>query len=213
MYIPEHFAESRPDVLHRLMRNHPFATLVTQSGGRLDANHVPLLFSAAPGPLGSLRGHVARANPVWRETPAGAEVLAIFHGPDAYISPSSYPTKAEHGRVVPTWNYAVVHARGSFRAIDDAAWLRALVGELTARHEAGRPAPWRVEDAPAEYIEKMLAGIVGIEIVLTGLEGKWKVSQNQPAQNRVGVTAALRADGDAQARAMADMVESANKAP
>jgi transcriptional regulator len=151
---------------------------------------------------------VARANPVWREAAPGAEVLAIFHGPEAYITPSWYPTKADGGKAVPTWNYAVVHARGTLRIIDDVAWLRASLEALTAENEAAFAEPWRLADAPADYIDTMLRAVVGIEITITRLEGKWKVSQNQPTQNRAGVATGLRTGG-AEAQAMADLVAAA----
>ena len=151
--------------------------------------------------VAQLRGHVARANPLWRELGSGVEALAIFHGPQHYISPSWYPAKREHGRVVPTWNYAVVHAHGRLQAIDDPAWLRGQIAELTAGQEAAQAHPWAVGDAPADYIEGMLKGIVGIELVISRLEGKWKASQNQSAANRHGVLAGLLdRDGDEAAQ-------------
>lgn len=207
MYIPRHFDEPSLDVLHALMRAHPLATVVTLAAGGLDANHVPLHLSADPAPFGTLRGHVARANAIWRDRVASVEALAIFHGPEAYVTPSWYPTKAETGRAVPTWNYAVAHAYGTLRVVDDAAWLRAHLEALTARHEAALSAPWRVDDAPADYIDAMIRGVVGIEIVITRLVGKWKMSQNQPLRNRAGVVAGLRARGDAHAAAVAVQVE------
>lgn len=212
MYLPGHFSESRLDVLHALMRERPLATLVTVSAAGLDANHIPLLLSPEPAPLGTLRGHVARANPVWRELAPDAEALAIFHGPQAYITPSWYPAKVEHGKVVPTWNYAVVHARGVIRIVDDAGWLRAHLEALTAANEASRAEPWQVADAPREFIDRLIAGIVGIEIVIARIEGKWKASQNQAEANRGGVVAGLRGDGDAASMAMAAMVEDRGKA-
>ena len=163
MYRPELFAESRLDVLYGLMRERPLATLVTASAGRLDADHLPLLLSPQPAPLGSLHGHVARANPLWRAAlAADVEVLAIFSGAQAYITPSWYPAKAEHGKVVPTWNYAVVHAHGMMRAFEEPARLRAHLEALTAANEPARPQPWQVADAPREFTERLIAGIVGI---------------------------------------------------
>jgi transcriptional regulator len=208
VYLPAHFAEQRPEVLQALLRSQPLATLVTVGSGGLTADHIPLLYAPGSDPAapGILRGHVARANPLWREHTPEVEVLAIFQGPQHYVSPGWYPSKAEHGKVVPTWNYCTVHAHGRLRLHHDAGWLRSLVGELTARHEAGLARPWAVEDAPADYLEKMLAQIVGIEIELSRLTGKWKTSQNQPAANRAGVIAGLDASQDAQARAMADLV-------
>jgi transcriptional regulator len=205
MYLPAHFEETRSEVLHTLMRTHPFATLVTHDANGLTANHLPLHFAAEIAPCGVLQGHVARANPVWRQSP-DAEVLVIFHGPQAYVTPSWYATKREHGKAVPTWNYVVVHARGRLRAIDDPVWLRRQLETLVAHHEAGFTDPWAIADAPPDYIDKMLASVVGIEITLTDLTGKWKVSQNQPEVNRAGVVAGLRQLGTNDAAAIADLV-------
>jgi len=182
MYIPKHFAETDVAEMHALMRANPLATLVSHGADGLSANHIPLLLADAA-PWGRLQGHVARANPVWRDGQVSGEVLVIFHGHDSYISPSGYATKAEHGKVVPTWNYVAVHAHGELRVIDDATWVFAQISALTATHESSLPEPWSVTDAPADYIEKMLGAIVGIEITITRLLGKWKVSQNQPAEN------------------------------
>jgi transcriptional regulator len=191
MYLPKHFAETDIGVMHELMRAHPLATVVTQGADGLDANHIPLHLDAGAGPNGTLRGHVARANPLAADTTVNRKILVIFKGPDCYISPSVYATKAEHGKVVPTWNYAAVHAYGELRLIDDADWLLAQLHGLTAEHEAGLPHPWAVDDAPADYIGKMLGAIVGIEISIDRLVGKWKVSQNQPAVNQASLIAAL----------------------
>ena len=209
MYLPTHFAQPDADALHALMRAHPLATLVTLGPQGLDANPVPLMWVDDGTPHGVLRGHVARASPVWREAAPGGEALAIFHGPNAYISPSWYPSKRETGKVVPTWNYAVVHARGALRVIDDAAWLRGLVEALTRTHEARMPQPWAVGDAPEDYVARMLDAIVGIELALTSLQGKWKTSQNQPVANRAGVVEGLRRRDGADDAAMADWVERA----
>ncbi|WP_310451525.1 FMN-binding negative transcriptional regulator [Sulfuritalea sp.] len=205
MYLPAHFEESRSEVLHQLLRAQPFATLVTQGADGLAADHLPLHLEPEVGPCGALHGHVARANPLWQQA-ADSEVLAIFHGPQAYVTPSWYPSKREHGKAVPTWNYVVVHARGTLRAIDDAAWLRRQLEALVAEHEAGFAEPWQIADAPPDYIDKMLTAIVGIEIVITSLVGKWKISQNQPAANRAGVVAGLRRQGTADALSMAELV-------
>lgn len=196
MYTPAHFAVDDPASLHALMRDRPLATLVTHCTDGLDANPVPLLWVDDGSPNGLLRGHVAKANPLWREAD-GAAVLAVFHGPQAYVSPGWYPTKQETGKVVPTWNYAVVQARGTLRAVTDTAWLRDLVDSLTRSHEASQPAPWSVNDAPPVYLDAMLNGIVGIEIAITSLRGKWKMSQNQPEANRRGVVAGLQERGEA----------------
>jgi len=209
MYVPAHFEETRPDVLGRLIHDHPLAALVTLGRDGLSANHIPLELDPEPAPLGTLRGHVARANPVWRDFSRDVEVLAIFQGPQAYISPAWYETKRETGKVVPTYNYVVVHAYGPLRIVEDRAWLRALVERLTNRHEAARPEPWKVTDAPAGYIEQMLGAIIGVEIPLTRLVGKWKVSQNRPAVDRDGVVSALGEMDDQNARAMSALVKKA----
>lgn len=213
MYSPSHFEEDRRQVLHGLIAEQPLATLVTLGASGIAANHIPLLLDAAAGEFGTLRGHVARANPVWRDLVAGVESLAIFQGAHGYISPNWYPGKAEHGKAVPTWNYCVVHAYGSLRVIDDAAWVRQAVEDLTTRHEAGFAAPWAVSDAPADYIENMGKAIVGIELPISRLLGKWKVSQNQPAGNRQGVLSGLRAQGTPGAIALAEAVAEAMDSP
>lgn len=199
MYLPKHFDQPSVAVLHQLIQAQGLATLVTLAPDGLNANHIPLQLTAEDGALGTLRGHVARANPLWREASPESEVLVIFQGPDAYITPSWYPTKAEHGKAVPTWNYAVAHAYGKLRVCDDAAWLRRHLAALTDQHEAAFAEPWQVSDAPADYLGKMLAAIVGIEIEITRLTGKWKVSQNQPAENRASLIAALEKAGDPMA--------------
>jgi transcriptional regulator len=191
MYVPGHFAESRIDVLHDLIRTHPFGALVVLASDGLDANHIPFEIAPEPAPFGTLRGHVARANPVWRDFSSQVDALVMFQGAHSYISPAWYVTKKEHGKVVPTWNYAVVHAHGPLRVIDDRKWLREFVGKLTDRHEAPRSDPWKVTDAPADFIDTMVAAIVGIEIPIAKLAGKWKVSQNRPAQDRAGVIEGL----------------------
>jgi transcriptional regulator len=191
MYLPRHFAQEDPAALHGLMASHPLATLVSTGRDGLTADHLPLEFDAA---TSTLRGHVARANPLWQHAD-GQAVLAVFGGPHGYVSPSWYPSKAEHHKVVPTWNYAVVHAHGPLRAVQEAPWLHALVTRLTRHHEAGRAAPWAVADAPADYVQQMLRAIVGIEIRVERLVGKWKLSQNRSAADRQGVARGLAADG------------------
>lgn len=190
MYLPKHFEETRTEVMHQLVRAHPLGLLITLSGGEAQANSIPFMLDAQRGPHGTLVAHVARANPLWREA-ALTPVLAVFQGPQAYVSPSGYAAKAEHGKVVPTWNYVMVQARGRLRAIEDAQELHALVSRLTDIHERKRAAPWAVSDAPADYIEKMLGAIVGIEIPIESLTGKWKVSQNRSAADREGVARLL----------------------
>jgi transcriptional regulator len=208
LYLPAHFEESRTDVLHALMRARPLATLVTLAESGIVANHIPIETLPDPLPHGMLRGHIARANPLWREYRADSEAVAIFQGPQAYISPSFYPSKLETGEVVPTWDYAVVHARGTLRFVQDSAWLRALVSRLTDAHEASRRVPWKVDDAPSRYIEQMLALIVGFELSIASLTGKWKLSQNHSAVNRLGVATGLRAAAGAEALEVADMLSS-----
>jgi transcriptional regulator len=193
MYVPRSFEETRAEALHGLIRAYPFATVVARSAAGLDANHLPLELVD-----GSLHGHVARGNELARLD--GAEVLAIFRGPQGYVSPNWYPSKHETGHEVPTWNYAVAHVHGHLKVVEDAAWLRALLDRLTGRHEASEPQPWRVDDAPADHVEKLLRAIVGIEIAVERIEGKFKLSQNHPERNRLGVIAGLRrrgGDGDA----------------
>ncbi len=206
MYVPKHFEQPDVAAMHALIRAHPLASLVTLTSDGLDANHIPLHLCASPGPFGVLRGHVARANPVWRDIRPEVEVLAVFHGPDAYVSPSWYPAKRETGRVVPTWNYLVVHAHGPLRVIDDPGWLREHLAQLTAHNEADFAEPWSIDDAPRDYTDQMIRAIVGIEIAPTRLLGKWKASQNHPAANRRGVVEGLRARATDSAAAMADHV-------
>ena len=164
MYLPAHFKESRPEVLHELMRTHPLGLLVTQDSSSLQADAIPFMLDTERGAFGTLVAHVARANPLWRDSRTDVDALVVFQGAQSYISPNWYPAKAEHGKVVPTWNYIVVQARGRLRAIDDAAWLRALVERLTERHESRQDKPWRLGDAPPDYTQTMLGAIVGIEI-------------------------------------------------
>jgi transcriptional regulator len=195
MYVPRHFAETRVDVLHDLIRRYPLGTLVVGASHGLEATHVPFEIDAQPAPFGTLRCHVARANPIWQQLTADLPVLVVFQGEQSYVSPSWYASKQENGKVVPTWNYAAVHAYGTAKAVQDAAWLRQMVEDLTNRHEHGRADPWHVSDAPAEYVEKLLGAIVGIEIPVTQLIGKWKMSQNRPVADRQGVVAGLERDG------------------
>jgi transcriptional regulator len=209
MYIPSQFSETRVEVLHELIRAHPFGVVVTLTDAGLEANHVPFVLEPSPQPLGTLRGHVARANPLWREFQPEIEALAIFQGPHAYVSPGWYPTKQETGKVVPTWNYAVVHARGPLRVVEDAGWLRDQIEALTDQQESVREEPWQVADAPADFIDRMMGAIVGIEIPVNSLVGKWKVSQNRPAKDREGVIDGLTEAGTDEAFAMARLVREA----
>ena len=187
MYRPAHFREERRDVLHGFIDRHPLGALVTVVAGRPEVDHVPMLLDRVVGPWGRLRGHVARANPIVRATPDGTPVLVVFAGADAYVSPSAYPSKRVDGRVVPTWNYAVVHARGRIRWTEDRDRLHALVSALTERHESGRAEPWAVTDAPPDYVDAMLRAIIGFEIEVEVLEGKFKASQNRTDADRDGV--------------------------
>lgn len=195
MYLPRHFRESRLEVLHDFIDRHPLGMLVSSVDGVPGVDHVPMLLARDVGPQGTLQGHVARANPLWRGTASDAEVLVVFRGADAYISPSGYPSKRVDGKVVPTWNYSVVQARGRILFHDDEAWLHTLVSRLTDRFERDRPEPWAVADAPEDYLRAMLRAIVGFEIVLTELVGKFKASQNKSAEARAGVREALHAAG------------------
>ncbi len=202
MYVPPAYRETRADVLHALVRAHPLGTLVTAGAAGLTANLIPFdLVETAGGTV--LRAHLARANPQCDELRSGAETLVIFQGPEAYVTPSWYAAKAEHGRVVPTWNYAVVQVRGRPQVFDAPDWLAAQVGRLTEGHEAGRAHPWAVSDAPETFIAGQLRAIVGLEIPVERIEGKWKMSQNRSEADRSGVAEGLRAEG---AEAAADLV-------
>ncbi|MEP6504526.1 MAG: FMN-binding negative transcriptional regulator [Betaproteobacteria bacterium] len=201
MYQPAHFVEHDQDALLALMQAAPLATLI-RGGAELAADVMPLeVDRTATG--WRLSGHVARANALWREAD-GQQVLALFQGPQAYVSPNWYPGKAQHGKAVPTWNYTMVQAHGTLRAIEDPQWLLAFVTRLTERHEGGRALPWHVADAPADYIASMLRAIVGIEIEVTRLEGKFKLSQNRPAEDRTGVALGLEADASLALQPEAD---------
>ena len=206
MYLPAHFNETRTHVMHALMRLRPFTTLITTIDQAIVANHVPVETLDQPKPFGLIRGHVARANPLWRDYRESTPAMAIFQGPDAYISPSFYATKSQSGEVVPTWNYAVVHAQGTLRFMHDVGWLREFVARLTADHESARPVPWTLEDAPATYIDKMLKSIVGFELTITKLTGKWKISQNRALVDRVGVSDGLRRTEEADSIEIATMI-------
>lgn len=203
MYVPPHFQEDRPEILARIIGDHPLATLVTGSGETLTADHLPLVLASEAVAGGKLLGHVAKANPLSHTCADGAAALAIFRGAHAYVTPSWYPSKQAGGRVVPTWNYEVVHVHGRIAFIRDPAWLLALVTRLTAQMESARPTPWQVRDAPADFIDTMLAGIVGIELTLIRVEGKRKLSQNRSAADRAGVIAGLEAEPNDTAHAMA----------
>ncbi|MFR9702914.1 FMN-binding negative transcriptional regulator [Aeromonas sanarellii] len=191
MYLPPHFAVTDPEALHQLIRAHPLGALVTHGELGLDANHLPFELDAGEGGQGVLRAHVARNNPLWQEVKDGDEVLVIFRAAEGYISPSWYPGKQVHHQQVPTWNYAVVHAHGRIRVRDDARFVRRLLATLTRTQEAAEPRPWKMADAPRDYLETMVQAVVGIEIEIDRLVGKFKLSQNKEAADRQGAIAAL----------------------
>ena len=203
MYNPKAFAVEDLPQLQQMMVDCRLAVLITHGEHGLQASHLPLLLDTQQGPNGSLYGHMARANPQWRDLQAGAEALVIFAGADAYVSPDFYPSKAEHGKVVPTWNYQAVHAYGTAEVFNDPERLRNLVGALTDRHESGRALPWSIDDAPAEYIDSMLRAIVGFALPIQRLEGKRKLSQNRSPVDAAGVRNGLAASPDPQDQALA----------
>lgn len=209
MYIPDAFRETRPERLRALMREHPLGALVTSTAQGLDANHVPFEFVDDVGEHGTLRTHVARANPVWRELAEGAPVLVIFSGPQAYVSPNWYPSKHETHRLVPTWNYEVVHVHGRVRIVDGERFVRGVVSRLTRRHEAGEPTPWRMGDSAPEFIDELLSKIVGLDVEIASIVGKRKLSQNREERDRLGAAASLEAKGsEAMAEAMREAGQS-----
>ncbi len=203
MYQPVHFVESDLPTLHALIRAHPLGLLISADADDLQANPIPFLIDETAGPHGTLRAHVARANPQWQHLQYGAKALVVFQGSDAYVTPSWYETKKEHGKVVPTWNYVSVQVRGTVKIMDDPAWLHSQLTTLTAQHEDGRSEAWSIDDAPAPYIEMQKRAIIGIEIEITEIAGKWKVSQNRSMPDRAGVAAGLSQDGN---NAMAALV-------
>jgi transcriptional regulator len=209
MYLPDHFAEERAEVLRQLIAAHPLGTLVTLGPDGLTADHIPFLLEPRSGEHGALIGHVARNNPLWHAHDPAVEVLVVFQGPSAYISPNWYPTKQATHQVVPTYNYAVVHVHGPLvvHREADMKWLRGVVGRLTKRMEAVQPAPWKMADAPSDYLAGQLANIVGVEIPIRRITGKWKTSQNRIPTDRAGVVAALRASGDPGDATMAELVQ------
>jgi transcriptional regulator len=206
MYLPAQFTEERVPVLHDAIRQARLGTLVTLGEAGLEASHVPMLIDPEPAPYGTLMGHVSRANPQWRRPAAGVQALAMFLGPDAYISPAWYATKRQTGKVVPTWNYVAIHAYGEVRFFEDAERLLRLVTRLTETHEAGRPEPWAVSDAPPAFIRGQLKGIVGFELPIVRLEGKWKMSQNRTAEDRAGAVEGLRREGGAEEAVVAEIM-------
>jgi transcriptional regulator len=211
MYLPEMFQEDRIEVLHDLIRTHPFATLVTQSDGALTADHVPLLLDTGTDGPDRLRGHLAAANPLCRGEVSERPALVIFQGPQSYVTPSWYASKQEHGKVVPTWNYAVVHVEGTLIFHRDPDWLHEQVTDLTSHQESPRDSPWAVNDAPEDFVQRQLRAIVGIEIAIERITGKWKVSQNRSPVDRQGVAAGLDATPGPDSSAMARLVRDGDR--
>jgi len=207
MYNPKQNEETRTEVMHSLIRTHPLGAWISMGDGELIANHIPFDIDPARGEFGTLVGHVARGNPIWRNPPSAIPTLVIFQGPQVYITTSWYPSKHEHGKAVPTWNYAVVHAVGVPVFIQDSAWLHQHVSRLTDRHEASQALPWSVSDAPADYVDKQLAAIVGVEIPISKLTGKWKMSQNRSMPDQLGVVAGLLARKDPRAADVAAVMQ------
>lgn len=206
MYTPKLHEEKRLDVLHQLIKDYPLGTLVVMGQGELVANAIPFYLDASRGEFGTLVAHISRANPVWELPATDVSALVIFQGPQAYISPSWYPSKAEHGKAVPTWNYVMVQASGKPRFIQDRAWLLAHVEELSNTHEQGKAQPWLVSDAPEDFIERLLKGIVGIEIPLEKIVGKWKVSKDRPEVDKPGIIHGLMESATPTAATMVDLV-------
>lgn len=207
MHIQQKFSETNLDKLHALIRSHPLGTFVVSGPDGLEVNHMPFHLDATAGGNGVLRAHIPIGNPLWQQMLDAREAVVIFQGAETYITPSWYPTKHQHGQAVPTWNYAVVHAYGRPAFIQDKSWLLAHVTALTTQHEASMALPWQVTDAPADYIDGMLTKIVGVEIPVTKLLGKWKVSQNRPMADRLGVVAGLNSQQTEKAAAMEALVK------
>lgn len=208
MYLPASFRESRTERLHDLIRTHPLGLLVTHGDRGLEASPIPFLLYADEGEHGVLRAHMARANPHWQSLAGQAECLIVFQGPEGYVTPSWYPSKAETQKAVPTWNYATVQVWGRPSVTEDAAWLRRQLDDLTAFHESPRPRPWSVSDAPEDYVARQMKAIIGIEIPIRRIEGKWKMSQNKDAADRAGVIAGMRSGADPHRNIqVADLVE------
>ena len=211
MYLPPAFREDRLEVKHDLIRAYPLGLLITAGSAGLIANPIPFTIYPDEGEYGTLRAHIARGNPQWQELDAVPECLIVFQGPEDYISPSWYAAKQETHKVVPTWNYATVHVWGKPQLVESTAWLHRQIDDLTRLQEGGRPVPWQVTDAPESFITAQLKGIIGVEVLITRIEGKWKVSQNRPETDRGGVVEGLRAQGEAS-KPMADLVAERGKA-
>lgn len=203
MYMPVQFDVTDKAVLHDVIARYPLGTWVVSNGDEINVNHIPFMLDATRGEHGTLIGHVARANPVWKQLKENTQSIVVFHAEQGYVSPNWYASKQSNGRVVPTWNYAVVHARGCAKTIEDAASLLRIVSALTDQHEADQAHPWKVSDAPADYIDKLLGGIVGIEIPIESMQGKFKLSQNRSEADRKGVLDALQIGGDSLNHALA----------
>lgn len=206
MYQPPHFRETDRTRQHALIRANPFGLLITAGEGGLTANGIPFVLESAASGQGVLRGHLARANGQWRDCVGGCQAVVVFQGPEHYVTPSWYETKRQTGKVVPTWNYAMVQARGVAHAVEDASWLQAQIRALTDMMEGRRPEPWAVDDAPADFLAGQVKGIVGIEIEIAFLDGKWKASQNRSDADRAGVAEGLAGLGTNAAIEMAELV-------
>jgi len=206
MFQPAIFQEDRLDIMQDLMRVHSFATLVSSATGELSADHVPLVLHDEESEMGVLRGHVAIGNPLFKQTDGAIDVLTIFQGPQTYITPSWYASKQEHGKVVPTWNYVVVHVRGTLTFQRDEAWLMRHLHDLTQQHESHRPDPWAVSDAPDDFVKRQLRGLIGFEIEIKNMDGTWKVSQNKNDADKAGVTSGLSKEPSSQAGEISKLV-------
>jgi len=205
MHIPGKFKQTDSDTLKNLIVKYPLATLISYSETGLEANHIPFIFATSQG-MDVLQGHVAKVNSVWKTLNENADVLLVFSGPNGYISPNHYPTKQKTGRAVPTWNYVAVHVKGTMKCIHEDSWILNHITKLSDLHEAGQSNPWSVNDAPPEYIQRMLPAIVGLELEIVSITGQWKVSQNQPHENQLGVISGLVEQGDFESLEMADLV-------
>lgn len=207
MYLPQHSTEARLDVLHSLIREYPLGTWVTAADEELNVNHIPFLLDTTRGEFGTIVGHVARANPVWTDQAlVTVPDVVIFRGPQVYVSPSWYPSKQEHGKAVPTWNYAIVTIHGRPKFVEDRGWLFDHLRQLTDVHEASQSTPWKIDDAPKDFTDLLIDAIVGVEIPILKIEGKWKTSQNRPNADKIGVAAALSDRANDEARAMASLI-------
>ena len=206
MHIPKKFRQVDTNKLIALIKDFPFATLIGSNESGAQVMHLPLLIKNEDEQSVTLNGHIAKVNPFWQQIKQGDKVVAVFHGPNCYISPNHYPTKLEHGKAVPTWNYVVVHAEGNIKFCHDEEWLHSHIDELSQQHEQKSEKPWSINDAPEDYIQKMLPAIVGIEISINNIEGQWKLSQNQPEKNQQGVIQGLMDSENPNAQAIAKMM-------